>query len=173
MNRNLIKWLNERAPVGEVEITDPVLTIGAAAKHTGLSESALRKYGTSGLIIFYRTDTNRRMLSLEDLERIGLIQNLIKNKGLNLEGILRLWTLIPCWELKGCSEMDRKDCAATKDSERPCWVLFESQGCPVKQSCRTCEVYRFSAYSTEDIKSLVHSILMDDQNNQHKQIITD
>jgi len=131
------------------------MAIGAAARLTGLSESALRKYEAAGLIIYHRTPGNRRMLALEDLERIRLIQSMIKNKGLNVEGILRLLTLIPCWELKKCSREERDICPASVDSRRPCWVLRENKGCMGEPDCRCCEVYRFGAYCTEDLKSLI------------------
>ncbi len=146
------------APDVNLRVNDPVMFIGAATKITGLSESALRKYEATGLIIFHRTAANRRMLSLEDIERIRMIRNLIKRRGLNLEGILRLWALLPCWELKQCAADERRDCPAIVDSQRPCWVLLKNQGCTIEERCRECEVYRFSAYCTEDLKSLVRNL---------------
>lgn len=155
MSPELKKWLTEHAPESNVNVNEPVMSIGVAANIAGLSESALRKYETAGLIIFHRTATRRRVLSLEDLERVKIIQSLIKKRGLNLEGILRLWTLIPCWDLKKCDSEIRMDCIAVSDSSRPCWVLFKNQGCDGQVDCRTCEVYRFGAYCTEDIKALI------------------
>ena len=157
MKKHFEDWLKNHAPHPGVGLTEPVISIGAAAHLTGLSESALRKYEAAGLIIFYRTPTNRRMLSLEDLERIRLIQSMIKRKGLNLEGLLRILTLIPCWELKRCSDAERENCPASVDSRRPCWVLHENRGCLGEPDCRTCEVYRFGAYCTEDLKSLIRT----------------
>lgn len=161
MKTNLSNWLKEHAPNIGVMINEPVMSIGAATRIVGLSESALRKYEAAGLIIFHRTQTRRRLVSLEDIERIKLIRNLIKSKGLNLKGILRLWTLIPCWELKQCSEEDRKDCPATTDSHSPCWTLLENKGCLSEPDCRSCEVYRYGAYCTEDLKSLIRGIYED------------
>jgi len=155
MTAELKKWLTEHAPESDVNLNEPVMSIGVAANIAGLSESALRKYETAGLIIFHRTSTRRRVLSLEDLERVKIIQGLIRNKGLNLEGILRLWTLIPCWDLKKCSSEIRSNCKAVDDSTRPCWVLMRNSGCDNQSDCRTCEVYRFGAYCTEDIKALI------------------
>lgn len=161
MTVNLSKWFKEYAPVSGVGVTDPVISLGAASGITGLSDSALRKYESVGLIIFYRTPGNRRRLSLEDIERIKMIQSLIREKGLNLQGILRLWTLIPCWELKQCSKEISQTCPAITDSETPCWVLHKNKGCYTNDDCRLCEVYRFCAYCTEDLKSLVHRISQD------------
>jgi len=164
----LSAWLKEHAPVTGVKINDPVMSLGTAANITGLSESALRKYEATGLIIFHRNDANRRMVSLEDIERIRMIQNLIKKQGLNSEGILRLWTLFPCWELKGCSTEERKDCPAMVDSQRPCWILLENKGCMGEPDCRTCEVYRFGAYCTEDLKSIIRKSFSPKKNQTNK-----
>jgi hypothetical protein len=68
----------------------PVISIGTAAGMVGLSVSALRKYEREGLLIFFRTSTGRRLLSYSDLRRIKMIQQLINDIGLNIEGIRRL-----------------------------------------------------------------------------------
>ena len=154
----LSRWLEGHAPRQGINNLDPVISMSASARITGLSDSALRKYESSGLIIYHRTVGNVRMLCLEDLERIRLIQCLIKERGLNLEGILRLWALLPCWEFKQCSEESRRNCPAIRESDRPCWVLLgEEKGCE-EWSCRSCEVYRFGAYCTEDLKELLHNL---------------
>ena len=155
---DLKSWLEQHAPEGRINGLTPVINISAAARLTGLSDSALRKYESAGLIIYHRTEGNVRMLCLEDLERIKIIQHLIKKRGLNLEGILRLWALLPCWEFRKCSQQTFEDCPAAKDSERPCWVMLrEQRGCE-GVDCRICEIYRFGAYCTEDLKSLVLSL---------------
>ena len=155
MADDLQDWLKEHAPREGFDKLAPAITISAAARMTGLSESALRKYESNGLIIYERTGGNMRMLCVEDIERIRWIQHLIKKRSLNSEGILRLWALLPCWDLKRCSPKARENCPATKDSERPCWVLHsDEKGCDAF-TCRTCEVYRFGAYCTEDLKVLL------------------
>ncbi|MBU0519465.1 MerR family transcriptional regulator [bacterium] len=158
MDYDFKNWLKDRAPKGRLDQLAPVIGISAAAKLTKLSDSALRKYEATGLIIYHRTAGGSRMLCIEDLERIRIIQHLIKKKGLNLEGILRLWALLPCWEFRKCDEQTLESCPAAKDSDRPCWVVLrEAKGCE-GVDCRTCEVYRFGAYCTEDLKSLVHGL---------------
>ncbi len=158
MDGDLKRWLQDHAPEVGLDPLAPLINISAAARLTGLSDSALRKYEAAGLIIFHRTDGNVRMLCLEDLERIRIIQHLIRNKGLNLEGILRLWALLPCWEFRRCREATFRNCPAASESDRPCWVLLrEQRGCE-GVDCRVCEVYRFGAYCTEDLKSLVQSL---------------
>lgn len=158
MENDLKSWLQDHAPDVGLDQLAPLINISAAARLTGLSDSALRKYEAAGLIIYHRTKGNVRMLCLEDLERIRIIQHLIKKKGLNLEGILRLWALLPCWEFHQCDKATFLKCPAAQESDRPCWVLLKQQrGCE-GVDCRTCEIYRFGAYCTEDLKSLVHKL---------------
>ncbi|TKJ40826.1 hypothetical protein CEE37_07630 [candidate division LCP-89 bacterium B3_LCP] len=158
VDTNLQRWLKDHAPSGGIDTLDPAITISAAARITGLSDSALRKYESAGLIIYHRTAGNVRMLCIEDLGRIQMIQHLIKKRGLNLEGLLRLWALLPCWEFKDCDREKNKDCPALRDSERPCWVLHNEQNGCEDWSCRKCEVYRFGAYCTEDMKEVLRNI---------------
>ncbi len=138
-----------------VDPQEPIYSIGRAAEKTGLSVSALRKYEAAGLIVYYRTSNGYRMLSREDISRIQIIQHLIKEKGLNLEGIRRLWALLPCWELTGCSEEDWRKCPVRQGANDPCWVIHGDAGGCGRLACRTCEIYRMAATCTEDLKRLV------------------
>ncbi|NQU06357.1 MAG: MerR family transcriptional regulator [Calditrichaeota bacterium] len=140
----------------KIELSDPLIHIGEAARILNLSESALRKYEAAGLVIFHRSESNRRILSQEDIERIKHIRSLINKEGLNIQSILRLWSLIPCWELKDCLPEAREKCEAISDYKRPCWVALRNQGCSKISSCSECAVYRFSAYCTGDLKSLYY-----------------
>jgi MerR family transcriptional regulator/heat shock protein HspR len=134
----------------------PIISIGTAANLVGLSVSALRKYEKEGLLLFYRTPTKRRLLSRADIDRIKMIQKLINEVGLNMEGIRRILALLPCWKLKPCPEEDRQKCQALVDATRPCWMNNETE-CKFKGiDCRECNVYRFGAYCTETMKSLLH-----------------
>jgi len=133
------------------------MTIGEAARATGLSESALRKYEAAGLILYHRSSGNVRVLSHEDLTRIRWIQRLIKNEGLNLEGIRRLWALLPCWECKGCSAEEQKVCPELKDMSHPCWVIHRTLNPAKALECRECDVYRLATRCTDQIKYLVHT----------------
>lgn len=157
MRRELRRWVEEHAPSSNEKVLEPVMTIGEAARITGLSESALRKYESAGLITYHRSSGNVRVLSHEDLQRIGAIQELIKHEGLNLEGIRRLWSLLPCWELKGCTEEDREACSCLCHEHRPCWTVCRERHYRGSEQCRRCEVYRMATSCTEDIKFLVHN----------------
>ncbi|MFC2170532.1 MerR family transcriptional regulator [Calditrichota bacterium] len=159
-------WIKAQAPQGRIGNLDPVIPIGTAARLVNLSESALRKYEAEGLIKYHRTEGNYRMLSIEDIERLRMIKSLVKDKGLNLEGIRRLWSLIPCWELKDCSEEIYRNCAVRLDSDQPCWVVRSHADICGGTECRECAVYRFGAHCTEDLKALVHSRFCQSQSGE-------
>ena len=134
-----------------------MVSIGTAAAKVGLSVSALRKYERDGLLLFHRTETGRRLLSQADIKRIEVIQRLVKQLGLNMEGIRRLLAILPCWKLKPCSPEERDRCSAYLDSVEPCWMLRESECVRQAIDCRECNVYRYGAYFAEDIKTLLHT----------------
>jgi MerR family transcriptional regulator/heat shock protein HspR len=125
-----------------------------------LSVSALRKYEKEGLLIYHRTETGRRLLSRADLRRIQMIQHMIGDIGLNMEGIRRLLALLPCWELRPCTaecvRREQGNCEARTDSGRPCWMLDRSVCSCDQDDCRNCNVYRYGAYCTETMKQLLH-----------------
>ena len=65
---------------------EPVYTIGHAAKKLGVSVPTLRMYEQTGLIMSFRTETNRRLFSRHDLYHIQIIIDLINvfNQGVML-----------------------------------------------------------------------------------------
>ncbi len=135
-------------------VCDPVIAFGKAAQLSGLSTSALRKYESYGLVVFHRSPSKQRLVSFEDIERIKAIQDIIKEKHLNIEGILRLWALIPCWKIKGCSSAQKRSCPAPLNSIRPCWVTLHFSGCEDISKCADCDVYRISVNCIDEIKDL-------------------
>lgn len=137
---------------------EPVIAIGLAASMVGLSVSSLRKYEKEGLLIYYRTPTGRRLLCRADIKRVKMIQNLINQAGLNIEGIRRLLALLPCWDLRLCSAEDKGKCRAVRDAEKPCWMVRESECLNRGYDCRQCEVYRYGAYCAVTMKMLVHGL---------------
>jgi len=144
---------------GDRNITDwePVISIGTAAKMVDLSVSALRKYEKAGLLIYYRSDTGRRLLCRSDIKRIEMVQHLINTVGLNIEGIRRLLALLPCWDLKNCLPEDKKKCEAVQNNVHPCWMIKQSECVARGLDCRQCDVYRFGAYCAVTMKMLLHS----------------
>lgn len=119
--------------------TTPLYTIGTAAELLNVHPRTLRLYEQFGLIRPARKN-NRRFYSENDLKWIQCIRYLIHRKGLNQEGLRRLLGLIPCWELKGCSEEDRSTCTAYEDRSTPCWEIASST-CAKAGKCYECETY--------------------------------
>lgn len=117
----------------------PVYTIGTAAEILGVHPRTLRLYEDGGLIRPARKN-NRRFYSASDLQWIGCVRYLIHERGLNQEGLRRLLALIPCWEMRGCSEVAQHDCAARADRSTPCWDLARQADADAKR-CYECEVY--------------------------------
>jgi MerR family transcriptional regulator/heat shock protein HspR len=105
--------------------------------------------------MYHRTETGRRLLCRADIRRIRMIQHLITDLGLNLEGIRRLLALLPCWDLKQCSARDRKTCKAVHNTVQPCWMINQTECRNRSYDCRQCEVYRYGAYCAVTMKRLL------------------
>lgn len=71
---------------------DAVYIISVAAELAGVHPQTLRIYERKGLIEPFRTPGGTRRYSDEDLERLGLIQELTAD-GVNLEGVKRILDL--------------------------------------------------------------------------------
>ena len=154
---------------GDTRLTDwePLISIGTAAAQVGLSVSALRKYEKEGLLIYHRSESGRRMLCRADVKRIQMIKHMMQDLGLNVAGILRILSLLPCWDLRLCTPGEKKACRAPYNDARPCWAVkteAASDDCPV---CRQCEVYRYGAYCAVTMKSLLH--LIDDRKGRSEE----
>jgi MerR family transcriptional regulator/heat shock protein HspR len=72
--------------------SNAVYIISVAAELAGGHPQTLRIYERKGLIEPFRTPGGTRRYSDEDLERLGLIQELTA-EGVNLEGVRRILTL--------------------------------------------------------------------------------
>ena len=122
-------------------MNEPIYTIGLAAKKLNVSVATLRMYEQAGLIITHRTGSNRRLYSYNDLSRIQVMLDLIRNHGLNIESIKYIYSLVPCWKIMSCADEIREKCDAYRDSRTPCWA----QPCPPcaksPDDCRHCRVY--------------------------------
>jgi MerR family transcriptional regulator/heat shock protein HspR len=71
----------------------PVYFISIAASLTGCHPRTLRIYEEEGLLDPVRTDTNIRLYSDEDLERVRAIRYLTQTRGVNLAGVKLLLQL--------------------------------------------------------------------------------
>ena len=74
------------------EKSNAVYIISVAAELSGMHPQTLRIYERKGLLEPYRTPGGTRRYSEEDLERLGLIQELT-SVGVNLEGVRRILEL--------------------------------------------------------------------------------
>jgi MerR family transcriptional regulator/heat shock protein HspR len=142
--------------VADLDQFEPVFTIGTIAKKLDLAVQTLRLYEHEGLILPYKTDTRRRMYSLHDLQRLRCIRNLIKKDGLNLQGIKRMMSLVPCWEFKGGLDEDCQGCPAYSQVRKPCWSLENVGNKCVGEDCRNCPVYRLEV-SCEKLKKIIYN----------------
>ena len=134
--------------------TDPVYTIGVAAKLLGVSVHLLRVYEQEGLILSERTPTGRRMYSDLEIEKVRCIRRMIKEEGMNYEGVRRMLALVPCWRLRKCEHHERDTCSAFQNSERPCWATEEKCNNPL-DNCRDCVVYQ-ATVDCNTIKKLIY-----------------
>lgn len=67
-----------------------VFTIGTVMKLTDLTARQIRYYEEQGLVLPQRTETNRRMYSLKDIDRLLEVKDYL-NDGLNMIAIRRIY----------------------------------------------------------------------------------
>ncbi len=133
---------------------EPKYTIGVASSKLNISVHSLRQYEREGLILSFKTPTGRRLYSDLELAKIQCIKRMLKDEGLNFEGIRRLLALTPCWNIRKCTRKGKKVCASYKNFSRPCWATEEKCHEPLAD-CRTCPVY-YSIIGCEDLKKFIY-----------------
>ncbi len=138
--------------------SQPLYTISIAAKLTNTAISTLRMYEEKGLIIPYKTKTNRRVYSDVDIERLLCIRKHLDEDGLNIAGIRSLLALVPCWKIKPCSKKSRQSCEAYTNVNKPCWEADPKGNECEDINCRDCDVYNL-ANQCSDIKQLYKQLL--------------
>lgn len=132
------------------------LKIGEVARNLNIAVETIRMYERSGLLIPEKTKTGQRLFNEMDVHWVNCIRRLIKEQRLNIEGIRRLLSLMPCWELKPCTEEDRKECPAYLSSIKPCWMIkTELHGNCQEDICRECTVYQ-NAIQCDQLKVLLY-----------------
>ncbi|MFA8343780.1 MAG: MerR family transcriptional regulator [Rhodothermaceae bacterium] len=128
--------------------------IGKTAELAGISVHTLRMYEKEGLIIPFQKESKQRRYSEKDVERILCIRKAINDDKMNIEGIRRLLSLIPCWKITDCPENRRKKCEAFHSSSKPCWQT----DCKNGNDCVNCTVYR-DFCSGESVKNKLKELL--------------
>jgi MerR family transcriptional regulator/heat shock protein HspR len=71
----------------EYEDTEPRYVISIAARMLGVHAQTLRYYERVGMIEPSRSKGNRRLYSMDDIERLRRMKNLIDDLGVNLAGV--------------------------------------------------------------------------------------
>jgi DNA-binding transcriptional MerR regulator len=84
----------------EVEFDAPALSIGAMAKALGVHQRTLRIYDAQGILTPKRSELNRRLYSMEDVERGKFVLFLTKNLAINLMGVKIILKLLESTKIK-------------------------------------------------------------------------
>lgn len=91
--------------------SDPIYSIGVAAKLLDVHPRTLRIYEAEGLLQPSYIGV-RRLYSQDDLDWIACLRSMIHEDGISIPGLKRLLNLIPCWEITNCSDATRAACKA-------------------------------------------------------------
>ncbi len=81
-----------RAP--GLDLDKPVYTISVASEILETHPRTLMMYENLGLILPWRTSTNRRRFSQRDIIRLQVIQMLTRKHGVNLAGVRHILNLL-------------------------------------------------------------------------------
>lgn len=139
------------------EFEQPVYSISMAAHLLSISVHTIRMYEREGLIIPHKKESNQRLYSKADLERIQCIRRSINESKISINGIKRIYSLIPCWEIVKCSDEDKSKCEAYKGHEQPCWTYQNKSTKCEDLKCRSCDVY-YKYSQCSEVKDLIKSI---------------
>jgi MerR family transcriptional regulator/heat shock protein HspR len=113
--------------------------ISIAAELVGTTDQTLRLYEKHGLVTPARRNKNR-YYSDNDVNWLKCVRDLIHNKKISIEGVKKLLSYAPCWEIQGCTDERRSACSAFIDRTRPCWEFTKSR-CKNGIECDMCVVY--------------------------------
>ncbi len=137
----------------------PNYTISNAARLLHISVHTLRMYEREGLIIPFKKESNQRLYSEKDLERIRCIRKVLNEDKIGIEGVRKLLSLIPCWGIVNCPAKERKDCKAYIGYSKPCWMMKHKNNVCENKNCRDCEVYS-SFGNCESIKDKLKELII-------------
>lgn len=139
-------------------LNNPKYTISNAANLLEISVHTMRMYEREGLIIPFKKESGQRLYSDKDIDKIKCIRNAIRNEKLNIQGIRKILSLIPCWSIIKCSESDRNNCKAYDTFSKPCWMYNHKNNYCTGRDCRECDVYK-SFGTCESIKNKLKNLL--------------
>lgn len=121
---------------------DPVYPIRTAAKLLNISVHTLRMYEKEHLIIPFKKSTSHRLYSQSDIDRIKCIRSAINDDKISINAIKTIYSMMPCWEVIGCSNKDRCNCSAFLLHSGPCWAVRGDDTICASKDCRQCSVYQ-------------------------------
>lgn len=90
------------------DLDKPLYTISVASEILETHPRTLMLYEDVGLVLPFRTSTNRRRYSQRDIRKLQVIQHLTREKGVNLAGvrhILSLFEVVAGAELQPPSDL--------------------------------------------------------------------
>ena len=79
----------------------PILPISVAARLLKIHPRTIMLYESLGLVTPFRSDTKRRLFSIEDINRLQFIRYMTQVKGINLEGVKNILEAIKIGEENG------------------------------------------------------------------------
>lgn len=132
----------------------PLFSIGTVARMLNVSVQTLRMYEHEGLLLPFKTEGNQRRYSYADIERIECIRKAINEQKISIEGIKRIYAMMPCWKVMTCSEQERAICPAYRGHYGGCWTYQHTQTVCATMECRLCEVYKRTS-NCEQIKEAI------------------
>ena len=150
--------MNESSSQRPVCLTEPVYTLSVASRLSGVPLHSIRQYIDKGLVLPYKKDSNRHLFSEMDIRRLKFIEIQLHEKGLNIAGIRAVLALIPCWSIRDCDPVDRKNCSAYTNDSLPCWEASEKGKECRNEDCRECEVYKIPG-TGQGLKELFKTLL--------------
>ena len=105
----------------------PVYVISIAASLSGCHPRTLRIYEEEGLLDPVRTDTNIRLYSDEDLERVRAIRYLTQTRGVNLAGVKLLLQLRDAADFLDeiAEQLAQEDADTDTETQQPLQVTNE------------------------------------------------
>ena len=122
-----------------------IYSIGEVANLLGVSVQILRLYEERGLVLIQKSAGNQRIYTEDDIERIRCIRNAINQQKISMEGIRKIHSLIPCWEMVNCPHKKRSECHAYISHDAGCWTYEQKNTDCATRDCRACKVYQLSS----------------------------
>ena len=139
-------------------INEPLYALNVASKLSGIPAHSIRQYIDKGILIPFKSGTNRHLFSQVDITCLKHIHEQLNKQGLNIAGIKALMAQIPCWALRKCPAGNRNNCPAYHSIMAPCWEASEKNRTCKNDDCRACDVYRIAS-GCMDAKSLMKALL--------------